>query len=67
MLFSRTLLQRLLACPSLALGIEDLLSWYKRKKWYQCAMAAVQTIEKHGNEIGFTLSDMHQFKPVLKI
>ena len=44
----KTLLQRLLACLKFTLESEDLSFWYKRKKWFLWAMAAVQPVENHG-------------------
>ena len=51
---SRTLLQQLLACLDFTLDWEDLLFWYKRKKWFLWIMAAAQAAENHGDEWGLT-------------
>ena len=49
---SRTLLQRLLACPNFTLESEDVSIWYKQKKWFLWIMAATQATQNHGDEWG---------------
>ena len=51
---SRTLLQRLLACLTLFLDLEDLFCWCKRKNWFLWTMAAAQAFLDHGDEWGLT-------------
>ena len=49
---SRTILQRLLACPNFTLDSEDVYFWYKRKKLFLWTMVAARAAEKHGDELG---------------
>ena len=49
---SGTLLQQLLACLNFNLDSEDLLCWYKWKKWFLLTMAAVHAAENHGDDKG---------------
>ena len=51
---SKILLQHLLASLKFTLDSEDLLCWYKRKKWFLWIMAAAQAAENHGDEWGLT-------------
>ena len=50
----RPLLQRLLACLNITLHSEDLFCWYKRKNCFLWTMAAAQTAENLGDELGLT-------------
>ena len=47
---SQVLLQELLAYLNFALNSEDVIWWYKQKKWFLWAMAAVQAAEDHRDE-----------------
>ena len=47
---SQTLLQQLLACLNLTLDSEDLLCWYKQRKWFLWTMASAQAPKNHGDE-----------------
>ena len=64
---SRTLLQQLLACLDFTLDWEDLLFWYKRKKWFLWIMAAAQAAENHEDGWGLPWylqwGNIHQFQP----
>ena len=53
---SRTLLEKLLARLNFIFDKEDLFCWYKQKKIFLQAMAAVQAAKNDGNE---TLTDIH--------
>ena len=51
---SGTLLQWLLDCLNFTLDSEDLLYYYKQRKWFLWTMAAAQAAENHGDEWGLT-------------
>ena len=45
-------LEQLLACLNFNLDSE--FCWYKQKEWFIWAMAAAQTAENNGDELGLT-------------